>query len=195
MALDPTKQYFTKYTNERLGSAFTGSNSAVTVTERLENISSGFDSYSAMLETYFDDQEEVIARAVNELEDTKLDKIVIDDYYTKDETSGATELANEFNKFNDRFDDYYTKDETSGATQLSDTFGSGFTVSSITDALREDEEVIAKSLVDLKNGKLDITAFNAFIEELTEFISNKELTIAASLTDLDDRLKIVENNI
>ena len=36
--LDPTKQYFTKYTDNKLGSGFTGANSANTVTEQFSNV-------------------------------------------------------------------------------------------------------------------------------------------------------------
>ena len=49
--LDPTKVYFTKYTNERLGAAFIGENSGKTVTEALAASSEVIDTVSGDVET------------------------------------------------------------------------------------------------------------------------------------------------
>ena len=72
------------YSEKKLGSAFTGSNSAVTVTDVIE------------------ENEEIIAAALTDLDERKLDAsaytpIDLSNYYTKSETSGATELTNALN--------------------------------------------------------------------------------------------------
>ena len=69
------------YTEQKLGSGFTGANSARTVTEVIEH------------------DEEVTAAALNNLNDIKLDvtsytPVDLTNYYTKDETSGKTEISN-----------------------------------------------------------------------------------------------------
>ena len=68
------------YTEQKLGSAFTGANSAVTVTDVIE------------------ENEEIISAALNDLERRKLDASAytptdLSNYYTKDETSGKTEIS------------------------------------------------------------------------------------------------------
>lgn len=69
------------YTEQKLGSGFTGANSARTVTEVIEH------------------DEEVTSAALNNLNDIKLDvtaytPVDLTNYYTKDETSGKTEISN-----------------------------------------------------------------------------------------------------
>lgn len=66
---------------------------------------------------YIDDNERVIAEALNGLDGRKLDASAytptdLTNYYTKSQTSGATELSTEFAK-------YYTTTQTSGATEIS----------------------------------------------------------------------------
>ena len=138
------------WVNEKLGSAFTGTNSGVTVTD------------------YIEVNEEVIAAALNDLSQGKLDVSAytptdLSNYYTKDEIDD--ELLN-----------YYTKEETSGATELDDAFaekvdvswieeklGSGFTgansANTVTDVVEKNEKVIAASLNDLDERKMDATAY------------------------------------
>jgi len=98
------------YSKQKLGSAFTDANSAVTVTE------------------YIEENELIVSTALNDLKENKLDATA----YT------PTDLSN-----------YYTKSETSGATELSTVFGTGFTVSSITEVIKEDERVTSEALNDL----------------------------------------------
>jgi len=138
------------WVNEKLGSAFTGTNSGVTITE------------------YIEANEEVIAAALNDLNQGKLDASAytptdLSNYYTKDEIDD--ELLN-----------YYTKEETSGATELEDAFaekvdvlwieeklGSGFTgansANTVTEVIETNEKVIAASLNDLDDRKMDLSAY------------------------------------
>lgn len=67
------------YTEKKLGSAFTGANSAVTVTDVIE------------------ENEEIVATALNDLNENKLDASAytptdLSNYYTKSETSSKTEI-------------------------------------------------------------------------------------------------------
>jgi hypothetical protein len=169
----------------------------------------------------------------------------------KDVTSGGSQVTCLVISFNtdagkqdinipltDIFDasNYYTKSQTSGATELSTAFdaiddlvGSGFTSSSITDVIVENEEIVSSALNDLDERKLDASAYtpvnessgitamtgyamaasgtpistsdtlNAaigklekMIDELKDYIEQKELAIAAAITDLDNRLKALE---
>lgn len=123
--------------DEKLGSAFTGVNSATTVTK------------------YIEDNEETIAAALNDLETRKMDissytPTDLSDYYRKEETSGSTELNAEFDKKVD-------------ITWIDEKLGSGFTgansANTVTDVIEKNEKVIAASLNDLKDTKLDISAY------------------------------------
>ena len=171
---------------EKLGSGFTGENSANTVTKVIE------------------DNENVISAALNDLESRKLDASAytptdLSNYYTKDETSGATELEEAFsgkadsdyveeielvtaaalNDLDERkmdisaytptdLSNYYTKDETSGATELEEAFSA-----------KTDQVWIEEKLGEY------------FIEDnsantVTSVIRDNELVIAAALNDLDE---------
>ena len=123
--------------DEKLGSAFTGVNSATTVTK------------------YIEDNEETISAALNDLETRKMDissytPTDLSDYYRKEETSGSTELNAEFDKKVD-------------ITWIDEKLGSGFTGANsgntVTDVIEKNEKVIAASLNDLKDTKLDISAY------------------------------------
>lgn len=63
------------YTEQKLGSGFTGANSANTVTDVIEK------------------NEKTISSSLNDLNQRKLDASEMDNYYTKDETSGKTEIS------------------------------------------------------------------------------------------------------
>ena len=85
------------YTKKKLGSGFTGVNSANTVTSVIE------------------ENEEIVSAALNDLEGRKLDASAytptdLTNYYTKSETSGATEIQNALDKKADTATTY-TKDE------------------------------------------------------------------------------------
>lgn len=75
---------------------------------------------------YIDNNERVIAEALNDLNSRKLDASAytptdLSNYYTKDETSASTEIQD---ALDDKADTAttYTKSETSGATELSTEF-------------------------------------------------------------------------
>ena len=123
--------------DEKLGSAFTGANSATTVTK------------------YIDDNEETIAAALNDLETRKMDissytPTDLSDYYTKEETSGSTELEDAFA-------------EKVDVSWIEEKLGSGFTgansANTVTDVIEKNEKVIAASLNDLDERKMDATAY------------------------------------
>lgn len=132
--------------------------------------------------------EKVVAAALNDLNSRKLD------------VSAYTESVG----------DFYTKEEIDGV------LGNGFTVSSvtssITDAFKENELVIAAALNDLDDRKLDASAYtptdlsdyatkqwvneerlgSGFTGEnsgrtVTQVIEDDELAISAALNDLNDR--------
>ncbi len=132
--------------------------------------------------------EKVVATALNDLNSRKLD------------VSAYTESVG----------DFYTKEEIDGV------LGSGFTVSSvtssITDAFKENELVIAAALNDLNDKKLDASAYTPtdlsdyatkqWVDEerlgsgftgensgrtVTQVIEDDELAISAALNDLNDR--------
>ena len=103
-----------------------------------------------------------------------------DNYYTKSQTSGATELSTEFAK-------YYTKTETSGATELQTAFnaiddlvGSGFTSSSITDVIIENERIVSNALTDLDERKLDASAYTP--TDLTNYYTKSQTSGATELS-------------
>ena len=159
------------WVNEKLGSAFTGINSGVTVTE------------------YIEANEEVIAAALNDLSQGKLDASAytptdLSNYYTKDEIDD--ELLN-----------YYTKEETSGATELEDAFaekvdvswieeklGSGFTgansANTVTDVIEKNEKVIAASLNDLDERKMDATAYTP--TDLSDYYTKSQTSGATEIS-------------
>ena len=175
------------YTEKKLGSGFTGANSANTVTSVIE------------------ENEEIVAAALNDLDERKLDASAytptdLSNYYTKDETSGATELEEAFsgkadsdyveeielvtaaalNDLDERkmdisaytptdLSNYYTKDETSGATELEKAF------SAKTD----------QAWIEEKLGEYFIEANSA--NTVTSVIRDNELVIATALNDLDKR--------
>lgn len=100
--------------------------------------------------------------------------------YTKSETSGATELSTEFAK-------YYTTAQTSGATELSTAFdaiddlvGSGFTSSSITDVIIENERIVSDALNDLDDRKLDASAYTP--TDLTNYYTKSQTSGATEIS-------------
>ena len=104
------------YTEKKLGSGFTGENSANTVTKVIE------------------DNEIAVSAALNDLNERKLDASAytptdLTNYYTKSETSGATEIQ-------DALDEFYDKDY-----------------------IDEIELGISAALNDLETNKLDASAY------------------------------------
>ena len=176
----------------RLGSGFTGENSAMTVTK------------------YVEECEKVTAAALNDLETRKLDASAytegMTDYYLKSETSGATELDAAFSGKAD-------------VTWVEEKIGSAFTGANsgvtITEYIEENEEITAAALNDLNERKMDASAYtptdltgyateewvnetlgdklgSGFTGEnsantVTSVIRDNELVIASALNDLNDR--------
>ena len=110
-----------------------------------KKLGSGFTNNDATVTEAIDDleymvvnKEEAIAAALNDINGRKLDASA----YT------PTDLSN-----------YYTKSETSGATEIYDLVGSGFTSSSITDVIIENEEITSNALNELSSRKLDASAY------------------------------------
>jgi hypothetical protein len=105
-------------------------------------VGSGFTSSS--ITDVIIENEEIVSSALNDLEERKLDASAytptdLSNYYTKSETSGATELATAFNGKADTattlagygITDAYTKSETSGATEIQNALDGKLDSSSI----------------------------------------------------------------
>ena len=179
----------------------------------------GVDELVDMIESIsgvVEENEIVTAAALNDLNDRKLDASAftptdLSNYYTKSEIDNA-ELATAaaLNDLNIRKLDAsaYTPTEVSGfvtTQEFEDKLGSGFTGQysgrTITQAIVEDELVMASALNDLNDRKLDASAYtgtdlsnyytksevDGFVDSLSGIIEDDELVIAASLTDLDSR--------
>ena len=180
------------WVGDKLGSGFTGENSATTVTK------------------YVEECEKVTSAALNDLETRKLDASAytegMADYYLKSETSGATELDAAFSGKAD-------------VTWVEEKIGSAFTGSNsgvtITEYIEENEEITAAALNDLNERKMDASAYtptdltgyateewvnetlddklgSGFTGEnsantVTSVIRDNELVIASALNDLDER--------
>ena len=161
------------YTSGKLGSGFTGENSAKTVTEIIE------------------ENEEITSAALNDLDERKLDSTAytptdLSNYYTKDETSGATEIATALDG----------KQDVSGMSaytlvvDFEDKLGSGFTGENsgvtVTKYLEENEKVTAAALNDLETNKLDASAYTP--TDLSNYYTKSETSGATEIsTALDSK--------
>ena len=164
--------YYTKQEidEDKLGSGFTGDNSGTTVTDAFNTV------------------ERVVAAALTDLDDRKLD------------ASAFTESVG----------DFYTKEKVDD--KLGEWFSGDTPISSVTEVIREDELAISAALNDLEERKLDASAYtptdlsgyyskqeidddklgSGFTGEnsgktVTQAINETEIVVAAALTDLDDR--------
>lgn len=164
--------YYTKQEidEDKLGSGFTGDNSGTTVTDAFNTV------------------ERVVAAALTDLDDRKLD------------ASAFTESVG----------DFYTKEKVDD--KLGKWFSGDTPISSVTEVIREDELAISAALNDLDGRKLDASAYtptdlsgyytkqeidedklgSGFTGEnsgktVTQAINETEIVVAAALTDLDDR--------
>ena len=173
-AYTPTdlSNYYTKQEidEDKLGSGFTGDNSGTTVTDAFNTV------------------ERVVAAALTDLDDRKLD------------ASAFTESVG----------DFYTKEKVDD--KLGEWFSGDTPISSVTEVIREDELAISAALNDLEERKLDASAYtptdlsgyyskqeidddklgSGFTGEnsgktVTQAINETEIVVAAALTDLDDR--------
>ena len=180
------------YTSEKLGSGFTGENSAKTVTEVIE------------------ENEEITSAALNDLETRKLDASAytptdLSNYYTKDETSGATEIASALNvyadsvKYNSTSHTVEFYHGTTAGTKVFEFDASDFIIDGMVDNVEianvESGSSIIKCLVVTFNtdaGKQDIDIpvsdiFDPDIYYTKDEIDNNELVIASALNDLNVR--------
>ena len=175
------------YTEQKLGSGFTGENSATTVTQAI------------------DDSEKVISAALNDLNDRKLDASAytqadLSNYYTKDETSGSTQLSSafgekadleDFNAHSADTDVHVTAEEKeawSGKADVSwveERLGSGFTGensgTSVTEYIEDNEKVISAALNDLESRKMDASAFTP--TDLSNYYTKSETSGATEISD------------
>lgn len=95
-------------------------------------------------------------------------------------------------------DNYYTKSQTSGTTELSTAFdaiddlvGSGFTSSSITDVIIENERIVSEALNDLDDRKLDASAYTP--TDLTNYYTKSQTSGATEIsTALSGKLSTSE---
>ena len=110
------------------------------------------------------------------------DMFEADNYYTKSQTSGATELTTAFGGKADTattlagygITDAYTK------TEVDNKLGTGFTVSSITEVIESNERVTASALNDLNTNKLDVSAYTP--TDLSNYYTKSETSGATELS-------------
>lgn len=131
---------------DKFGSGFTGVNSGRTVTKVIE------------------DNERVIAESLTDLNDRKLDASAFTNHsYTSNEivamtsysiasTSGAITTSDTLNQAIGKLE--------RGNNDISSIVGSGFTLSSITDVIINDEKITAFALNDLDDKKVNVSDFN-----------------------------------
>jgi hypothetical protein len=141
--------------------------------------------------------------ADNKLDVTAYTPTDLSNYYTKSETSGATELTTALGAKLDAtaytptdLSNYYTKSETSGATEISTALGekisSGDVVTEITSSnsastapvsvkiVAENELVISTALNDLEANKLDVSAYTP--TDLSNYYTKSQTSGASELS-------------
>jgi hypothetical protein len=157
-----TEEWVNETLGDKLGSGFTGENSANTVTSVIR------------------DNELVIASALNDLNDRKMDASAyteaMGDYYLKSETSGATEI------------DAAQADKV-GVSWIEDKLGSGFTgensANTITGIIEENEEITAAALNDLYAIKMDLSAYT---EGMANYYTKSQVDTAIESIDVTEQL-------
>ena len=189
------------YTEKKLGSGFTGENSANTVTSV---VGSGFTSSS--ITDVIIENEEIVSAALADLDERKLDASAytptdLSNYYTKSETSGATEISNALGaKVNSATYTGHTADTTvhfttgavqtqidnsiSGKVNTSDIVtaitpsNSGSTEPIATKVVAENELTVSNALTDLSTNKADkSTTYTK--SEIDDMIGDIETLLAA----------------
>ena len=163
-------------------------------------------------------EELVIAQALNDLNERKLDVSAytptdLSNYYTKDETSGASEISEALSAKADTtwvenkeravaaalVDLNERKADASGVTDLTQAVN---TISGDVDTLVDQNEVIAAALVDLDDRKIDASDLSDYYNKtdidnrlgsgittantVTKVIEENEVAIAAAIAELDD---------
>ena len=177
---------------EKLGSGFTGENSGVTVTE------------------YLEENEEITSAALNDLEERKLDATAytptdLSNYYTKSQTSAATEISTALNAYADsvnynstaRTVEFYHG--TTAGTKVFEFDASAFVIDGMVDNVEVDDVTSGSSTVkclvisfNTDAGKQDINIpisdiFNPDIYYTKDEIDDNELVIASAINDLESR--------
>jgi hypothetical protein len=146
----------------------------------------------------------VTSAALNDLNDNKLDASAytptdLSNYYQKSETSGKTEIST---ALTGKSDTGHTHSQyLTGITSSQVTTALGYTpadnnhthvASGITAMTGYEIASSGSSIATTDTLNQAIGKLEKMIDELKQFISDKEMTIAAALTDLDDRLKAIE---
>lgn len=244
------------YTEKKLGSGFTGANSAVTVTEALENVEIDVDqvidsgtsastnavSTKAVYEAVTDNElvwtnayvtlsgavsahtantEIHVTAADKTAWNAKVDASAIADFFddAKYEDSGTTKVINfyhgntikatidasdfivdgmvddvriengnlviDFNTASGKQDisipltDIFDPSNYYNKTAIDNLVGSGFTSSSITDVIIENEEIVSAALTDLDNKKLDASAYTP--TDLSNYYTKSETSGATEI--------------
>lgn len=174
------------WVEEKIGSAFTGANSGVTITE------------------YIEENEETTAAALNDLNERKMDASAytptdLTNYYTKSETSGATEISNALGgKVNSQTFIAHTADTNAHVTSeektlwnakadkswVEEKLGSGFTgdnsANTVTSVIEENEEIVSAALNDLESRKLDASAYTP--TDLTNYYTKSQTSGATEIS-------------
>lgn len=193
------------YTDKKLGSGFTGENSANTVTSVIES------------------NERVVAASLNDLNERKLDASAytptdLSNYYTKDEVYSKEEIddaelaiSSALNDLNERkldasaytptdLSNYYTKAETSGATEIQgalsgkqNTLSAGANISIANDVI----SVTGLSFsIDQEISSGTSASTNAVsTKAVFDVIKENEEIISSSLNDLNSRIIALEEII
>jgi hypothetical protein len=146
----------------------------------------------------------VTSAALNDLNDNKLDVSAytptdLSNYYQKSETSGKTEIST---ALIGKSDTGHTHSQyLTGITSSQVTTALGYTpadnnhthvASGITAMTGYEIASSGSSIATTDTLNQAVGKLEKMIDELKQFISDKEMTIAAALTDLDDRLKAIE---
>jgi hypothetical protein len=161
-----TEEWVNETLGDKLGSGFTGENSANTVTSVIR------------------DNELVIASALNDLNDRKMDASAyteaMGEYYLKSETSGATEI------------DAALAGKV-GVSWIEDKLGSGFTgensANTVTGIIEENEEITSAALNDL-DGRV-----SPMENSVSSHTSNTEIHVTQSDKTLWNGVATKENRM
>lgn len=155
-------------------------------------------------------EELVIAQALNDLNERKLDASAytptdLSNYYTKDETSGASEIAEALSAKADTtwvenkeravaaalVDLNERKADASGVTDLTQAVN---TISGDVDTLVDQNEVIAAALVDLDDRKMDASAYTP--TDLSNYYNKTDIDnrLGSGITTANNVTKVIEEN-
>lgn len=175
-------------------------------------VGSGFTSSS--ITDVIIENEEIVSNALTDLDERKLDASAytptdLSNYYTKSETSGATELTTAFSaKANTAttlagygITDAYTKSETSGATEISNALGGKVNSATFTGHTADTTVHFTTGTVQTQidnsiSGKVNTSDIISAITPsnsgstapiATKVVAENELIVSNALTDLDER--------